>query len=138
MSRKTFVDANIPMYAAGANSPQKLDCATFIRAVAGGKVAGVTSVEILQEILHRYLHLKRPEMARQVYDSFRAVVHEVLPIDASDLDRARQLMDKYPKAKARDLLHLSVMIHHNIKVISSYDHDFDSFSEVERIEPASP
>lgn len=135
MSQKVFLDANVPMYAGGAASPQKADCVAFIRKVAAGGIAGVTSAEVLQEILHRYLHLKRPELARQVYDAFRNVAHEVFAVEVEDLDSARQLMDKYPKAKARDLVHVAVMIRRGITVLASYDADFDEFDEVQRITP---
>lgn len=135
MSRRVFVDANIPMYAGGAASPQKADSLDFMRKVAGGRIAGSSSSEILQEILHRYLHLKRPELARQVFDGFRAVIPTMFAVEAEDLDEARRLMDAYPRANARDLVHLAVMIRRNIKTIVSYDSDFDSFKEVTRVTP---
>lgn len=133
MSRRVFVDANVPMYAGGAASPQKADCLAFMRKVAEGKIAGTSSTEILQEILHRYLHLKRPELARQVFDGFRAVIPTMFAVEPEDLDEARRLMDAYPRAKARDLVHLAVMVRRGIKVIVSYDEDFDDFNEVTRV-----
>lgn len=133
MSRRVFLDANVPMYAGGAASPQKADCLAFMRKVAQGTIAGTSSAEVLQEILHRYLHLKRPELARQVFDGFRAVVPTMFAVEPEDLDEARRLMDAYPRAKARDLVHLSVMLRRGIKVIVSYDSDFDAFKEIERI-----
>jgi predicted nucleic acid-binding protein len=121
------------MYAAGAASPQKADCLAFMRRVAEGKIAGATSAEVLQEILHRYLHSKRPDLARQVFDGFRGATPTIHAVEPDDMDEARRLMDSYPHAEARDLVHLAVMIRRGIKIIVSYDGDFDAFAEIRRI-----
>lgn len=135
MSRRVFVDANVPMYAGGAASPQKSACLGFMRKVAEGRIGGTSSSAILQEILHRYLHLKRPELARRVFDGFRAVIPTMYAVEAEDLDEARRLMNAYPRANTRDLVHLAVMIRRSIRTIVSYDSDFDAFKEVTRLTP---
>lgn len=52
-----FVDANIPMYAAGVEHPLKQPCVAMLEAIAKGSLGAVTNVEVVQEILHRYTAL---------------------------------------------------------------------------------
>ena len=58
-----FVDANIPMYAVGAEHPLKAPCVHLLEAVAKREMRAVIDVEVLQEILHRYTSLGRREEA---------------------------------------------------------------------------
>jgi predicted nucleic acid-binding protein len=132
-----FIDANVPMLAAGRDDPRKSGCVEFLRKVALGKVAGATSSEVFQELLHRYLTGRDVEKGLMAYDQLRRLVHEVYPVEIDDVDRARGLAEKYPGATARDLLHVAVMERHRIKRIASYDEDFDEFREVDRVDPAS-
>jgi predicted nucleic acid-binding protein len=58
-----LIDANIFMYAAGRESPQRLPCQRFLeRIVSGEGPAACTDAEVLQEILHRYHSLKIPDI----------------------------------------------------------------------------
>ena len=52
--RLMYVDTSVFMYACGSPSPFKEPCAALLSAGAAGRVSLVTSVETLQEILHRY------------------------------------------------------------------------------------
>ncbi|MFZ4986373.1 MAG: PIN domain-containing protein [Blastocatellia bacterium] len=67
-----FIDANIFMYAAGKDSPQKKPCAQFLRKVITSGKANqyFTNSEVLQEILHRYRSLKLSEKAFELYRWF--------------------------------------------------------------------
>ena len=138
MSQKVFIDANVPMYAGGAASDYKVPSLTFLKRVAQGQTAGVTSAEVLQELLHRYLTSRDRKAGFGVYDMFRKVVHEVFSVDAEDVDRGRELAEKYQKSRARDLLHLAVMINRGVKTIASWDTDFDVFEEITRVDPGLP
>jgi predicted nucleic acid-binding protein len=124
------------MYAGGAASDYKDSSLGFLKRVAQGQTAGVTSAEVLQALLHRYLTSKDRKAGFAVYDTFRKVVHEVFSVDAEDVDRGRELAEKYPKSRARDLLHLAVMINRDVKTIASWDTDFDDFKEITRIDPS--
>jgi len=56
-----FVDSNIPMYLIGADHPNKAVARRLLeRAITTGEKL-VTSAEVLQEILHRYSAIDRPE-----------------------------------------------------------------------------
>jgi predicted nucleic acid-binding protein len=49
-----LIDANIFMYAAGAEHPHKEPSRMFLEQVARGEVDAALDAEVLQEILHRY------------------------------------------------------------------------------------
>ena len=51
---RVFIDANIPVYAAGNEHPNKEPSIRILEKISKGQIFGVTSAEILQEILHRY------------------------------------------------------------------------------------
>ncbi|MXY16055.1 MAG: VapC toxin family PIN domain ribonuclease, partial [Acidobacteria bacterium] len=65
-----FVDANVPMYAAGRNHAFKAPSARFMLAVARRRVDAVSDVEVLQEILHRYAAVRRPAVGFVGLESF--------------------------------------------------------------------
>ena len=132
-----LIDANIFMYAAGAEHPHKLPSARFLEQVSQDEIEAVVDAEVLQEILHRYRAIQRWPEGGQVYDLARRVVPVVIPITTEILDRARALLDRYPGLTARDALHAAVVLHHDLKAICSYDGDFDEIEGVERMEPAS-
>ena len=49
----------IRLYAFGAESPWREASVSFLRAAAARELAAVTSVETLQEIIHRYRSIRR-------------------------------------------------------------------------------
>lgn len=55
MSPPVFLDASIPIYAAGRAHPLKDPAVRLVAFVADHPDAFVTDVEVLQELLHRYL-----------------------------------------------------------------------------------
>jgi uncharacterized protein len=130
-----LIDANIFMYAAGAEHPHKEPSRVFLERVAEGEIEAVIDAEILQEVLHRYRALRRWPDGRRVYDLARQIVPLVIPVTAEVLDMARGLLDRYPDLVARDALHAGVALIHNARAFCSYDGDFDQIEGLRRIEP---
>ena len=56
-----LLDSNIPMYLVGKAHPHKIDAQELLQAAIGRGERLVTDVEVLQEILHRYVALDRRE-----------------------------------------------------------------------------
>lgn len=130
-----LLDANLFMYAAGTDHPNKAAAARFLERVAADEVEAVIDAETLQEILHRYRAIRRWEDGRRVYDHARTLVPVVLPVAAAVLDAARDLLDRYPALMARDALHAAVALAHTGGEICSFDADFDEIDGVRRTEP---
>jgi hypothetical protein len=135
MNEPLFVDANIPMYAHGAEHSYRLPCQSALKRIVDENIPAVISSEIVQEIIHRYLSLQRPQQAIQVAQDIMTVVSRVLPVTEADTRRALGLISRYPTLKARDLIHMAVMLENGLSRILSTDAHFDGVSEVERIDP---
>jgi uncharacterized protein len=131
-----LVDANVIMYAAGADHAAKKPSVSFLRRVAGGEVEASVDAEVLQEILHRYRAMGRWEAGRAVYDLARQLFPLVLPVTADVMDRARALLDENEALMARDALHAAVVLTGGLAGICTYDRDFDSIPGVRRMEPS--
>lgn len=130
-----LIDANVFMYAAGASHPHKAAAVAQLERFASGKEDGVVDAEILQEILHRYRSIGRWTEGSELYDLVRRIIPFVLPIHERVTDRARHLMDAYPRLMARDALHAAVVLENGLSGICTFDRDFDGIRGVKRIEP---
>jgi predicted nucleic acid-binding protein len=142
---RLFLDANIPTYAAGRDHPLKAPCKEVMRLAVRYPRSFFTGAKVLQEMLHRYLALRRwPEGKRVVLDFAALMASSIEPVTAGDVVRACDLADQYaarPGARlaARDLLHAAVMIRAEgdaAKIVSA-DGDFDELA-AERIERHDP
>ena len=130
-----LIDANIFMYASGAEHPYKNLSAEWLRRVAGGDQDAVIDAEILQEILHRYQAIARWEQGREVYDLAKTIAEQVLPVTEEVMDQAKKLLDAYKDITARDAVHVAVCQVYHLEGIISFDRDFDRINEINRIQP---
>jgi hypothetical protein len=131
-----FVDTAIVMYAGGAEHPLRAPCQRFLEDVADGRLEAVTSVEVIQEILHRFTAIGRPElgaaMARDALDLFAPV----LPVTHAVMRRMPELVETHPRLAARDLVHVATCLQEGISDIVSPDRGFDTVPGIHRIDPA--
>ena len=101
-----FIDSNIPMYLVGAAHPLKAVArARLEEAISGGERL-VTSAEVLQEILHRYVAIERREAIRPALDAILGVVDEVYPVERADVEKAAEVLAGRLRVSARDALHV--------------------------------
>ena len=130
-----LVDANIMMYAAGMDHPNKHASVALLEQVATEAIGAAIDAETLQEILHRYRAIRRWDDGKIVYDMTRRIFTKIIPITTLELDHARGLLDEYPALMARDALHAAVVKINNLSGICSFDHDFDLIDGIQRLEP---
>jgi predicted nucleic acid-binding protein len=130
-----LIDANIFMYAAGAEHRHKMASAELLNQVALGEIDAAVDAEVLQEILHRYRAIRRWQDGREVYALARRIVPLVVAITDDVVDRARDLLDEEPGLSARDALHAAVALGRGMSAICSYDRDLDQIAGLQRIEP---
>ena len=128
-----FVDSNIPMYLVGAPHPHKTDAQRLLeRAIADGERL-VTDAEVLQEILHRYVAIRRRDAIQPAFDALLGVVDEVFPVTLPDVERAKTIIHGHTEVSARDALHLAVMEGQGIAQVMSFDAGLDGFAGVRRL-----
>jgi predicted nucleic acid-binding protein len=128
-----LVDANIPMYLIGADHPNKIAARGALEGAVNREERLVTHVEVLQEILHRFTAIDRLAAIQPAFDVLLAVVDEVLPIDAEDVEAAKRIVLGGYQLSARDAVHLAVMRRHDIGTIMSFDRGFDRYPGLTRI-----
>ena len=130
---KVFVDSNIPMYVAGRDHPNREPSRRFFEAVRRSEFFAVTSTEVLQEILYRYVALGRVDHARDVYELFTQLCAEVLPVTLADTDRAKEIVCSGAKVSVRDAVHAAVMHNNGLTALASYDDGFDQLKGIKRL-----
>ena len=127
-----FVDSDIPMYLVGAAHPNKEAARRLLERAIGAGERLVTDAEVLQEILHWYHAIRRPDAIQPAFDALLGVVDEVFPIEQPDVERAKALMLGTPGLSARDAVHGAVMRRREIEELLSFDTGFDRISGIER------
>jgi uncharacterized protein len=128
-----LVDSNIPMYLIGTAHPNKEAARRAVEeAVAAGE-ALCADAEVLQEILHRYSAIRRPQDIDPAFDALLAIVDIVYPIERADVERARRLLHTTPSLSARDAVHIAVMQGRDIGRILSFDMGFDGIPGIIRL-----
>jgi predicted nucleic acid-binding protein len=128
-----FVDSNIPMYLVGAEHPHKIDAQRLLERCAVERQRLVTDVEVLQEILHRYVAIGRREAIAPAIEALLSIVDEVLPVELAVMLRARDIVLARLRVSARDALHVAVMEHHQIETILTFDRGFDEQPGIRRL-----
>jgi predicted nucleic acid-binding protein len=128
-----LVDSNIPMYLVGAPHAHKSDARRLLEKVVSERQSLVTDAEVLQEILHRYAAIDRRDAIQPAFDALMGVVDQVLAVDRSIAERAKQIVLGYRQLSARDAVHIAVMEHHGIEQIMTFDSGFDGFPGITRL-----
>ena len=136
MPRATFIDANVPIYAAGREHPYRQPCIQVLAAVNENPDGFVTDAEVFQEIMHHYRRTQRWDAGQTVVESFAAIMHgRVSPVDIDDVLAAGRLANEHPGVSTRDLLHLAVMRRLGVVSVVTADADFGRVPGIIRLDP---
>ena len=128
-----LVDSNVPMYLIGAPHPNKADAQRLLEQLISRQERLVTDAEVFQEILHRYVAIRRRDAIQPAFDVLNGLVDEVLPIEKRDLERAKEIVLGFAELSARDALHIAVVERHRIDAVLSFDRGFDDFPGLRRL-----
>lgn len=128
-----FIDSNIPMYLVGAPHPNKDAARRALELCITRGERMVTSAEVMQEVLHRYVSIGRPDAIQPALDALTGVVDEVFSIDAADVRAAKDVLMGRAPISARDALHVAIMKRHRVERIMSFDAGFDAIAWIERV-----
>jgi uncharacterized protein len=123
------------MYAAGQAHPLRDPSVRIVRLVRDGQLDGVISAEVVQEILHRFVAIRRPDIGARLARDALDLFSPVLPITHAVMARMPALIEGYPSLAARDLVHVATCLEHGLDTIVSPDRGLDAVSEVRRLDP---
>jgi uncharacterized protein len=121
------------MYLVGAPHAHKTDAQRLLERLVADRQPLVTDAEVLQEILHRYVSIKRRDAIQLAFDALLAIVDQVLPVDQKVVERAKGIVLGYQQLSARDAVHLAVMQQYGIERILTFDSGFDTFPGITRL-----
>lgn len=128
-----FVDSSVPMYLVGASRANKSRSAHLLEQAVSGDERLVTDAEVLQEILHRYAAIERPDAIQPAFDALLGIVDEVFAVESRDVTSAKEILLGEYGLSARDSLHVAIMRRHGIGRIMSFDADFDRYPGIPRM-----
>ena len=133
---KVFIDSNIPMYAAGQEHPNKEPSVKILELVSKGKIIGMASTEVLQEILYRYQAINILKKGLEVFDNFSKIMDDILSVNFQIMNEAKKiLMEKYKQnIFPRDAVHIATMNYYEINCIATYDKHFKIFKNIRYLE----
>lgn len=127
-----FIDANVLVYGASADSKRAQACASILRAVAAQDAGGVTSTAALEEVWDLERRGRVPGLAGLTARSLEMLT-PLLPITHEVFAAALGLAA--PNAGTNDRLHLACCLVNEIEVIVSSDQGLDGPHGVERVDP---
>ena len=128
-----FVDSNVPMYLVGAPHANKTEARRLLEGCIHREERLVTDAEVLQEILHRYVAIRRRDAIQPAFDALLGVVDEVFTIEHADVERAKTVVLGNDRLSARDALHVAVMERRRVKRLLSFDAAFDDVPGLARV-----
>ena len=128
-----FVDSNVPMYIVGEPHPNQERAIVLVDELIDDGERLITSVEVYQEILHRYTSIRRPRAIDIAINELDRLVDEVLPYNMREIRAARELLATVPGISARDALHVAVMRAAGCSRVLSFDGGFDNCPGIVRV-----
>ena len=77
--------------------------------------------------------IRRREAVQPAFDALLAFVDEVLPMDAADVQRAKEIVLSNEQLSARGAIHVAIMQREGIDQIMSFDAGFDQVPGITRL-----
>ena len=128
-----FVDSNIPMYLVGAPHPHKAQAQRLLDRCTANHERLVTDAEVFQEILHRFVAIRRRDAIQPAFDALLTIADDVFAVDLLVVERAKTIVLGNERLSSRDAVHLAVMQRERVERILSFDRGYDGIPGVERI-----
>ena len=128
-----FIDSNVPMYLVGAPHPNKDRALVLLTQLVQEGQRFVTSVEVYQEILHRYAAIRRLDAIDAAFESLDTIADDVLTFGMPEVRAARELVNSIDGLSARDALHVAVMRQAGTNRVLSFDSSFDDCPGIDRL-----
>jgi len=121
------------MYLVGAPHPHKADARRLLEGLIAAGERLVTSAEVMQEVVHRYVAIQRREAIQPAFEALLGIVDDVYAVEQEDVEAAKTQLDGIPSLSARDALHVAMMKRRGVHRILSFDAGFDAVPGLERI-----
>lgn len=134
---RVFLDSNVFIYAAGAESPLKAPCVDILRRAGAGDLDATTSVEVIQELHHVFRRRGRPADGVRLGRDVARLFPGLLSITRDDILRSGDILTARPQLSPRDALHAATALNNSIAIIISTETDLDHVDGLTRVAPAA-
>lgn len=121
-----FVDTNIFLYAIGLPHPRQGPAREFLAEAHRSGTGLGTSAEVVQELAHAYLPVRRYEAFSEALRLIEGLGVEVWPLEYGDVTLAMELHEQYPELSSRDLCHLASCRRRGVREIKTFDRNLDA------------
>ena len=121
------------MYLIGAPHPNKDAARRLLESCIERAERLVTDAEVLQEILHRYIAIRRRDAIQPAFNALVGIVDEVFPVELEDVERARDVLLGESRLSSRDAFHVAIMKRHGVRRILTFDTAFERAPGIERL-----
>ena len=121
------------MYIVGEPHDNKDRTEALLRRLRDSGERLVTDAEVYQEILHKCMSTRKPQMVDAAFRSLDDIVDKVFAVTMADIHSARDLLRAVPGISARYALHVAIMRRNGISRIFSFDSGLDAYPGIERI-----
>ena len=131
---RALIDSSVPLYALGSGSAYREPCRAVLAMLADGRLDGVASTEMIQEVVHHRLRMTGDP--RHAVADARDVTElvTVVPFDDEVLHSALDLIAG-TAIRGRDAVHAATAIVHGVPVVVSTDSAFDVVPGLRRLDP---
>lgn len=126
-----FVDSNVPMYLVGGAHPARDRLVVWLHDHRDALL--VTSAEVYQEIIHRYVAIDRRAAIADAFAALDALAEIAHPVTRDDVGLAHEIALRHRALSGRDCLHVAVMERHAVAHILSMDAGFDHVPGLSRL-----
>ena len=120
----TFVDTNVVMYTVGRPHPLREPAREFFADAAQHRKPLCTSAEVLQELVHAYLSVKRESTLDSAMALIASAGIEIWHLESNDVYLAWRLRTQFPTLAARDLCHLASCRRRGVTDVMTFDRAF--------------
>lgn len=119
------------MYIVGTHHPNRTRATTTMARAIADSERLVIDAEVLQEILHRYVSIRRLDAVGPAMAAILDQVDAVFPMEREDVTLAAEIV-RTSRLSARDAIHVAVMRRRGVTRIMTFDRGFDGVEGIER------
>jgi len=137
-NEEVYIDSNIFLYPIlydVDNNDEAKRAEQFLGKVARSEISGITSVLTWDEVVWITQKNLGKDDASKIGKEFLIFPNlSFKKITLSIINKAQDIFSKN-NIKPRDAIHVACALDNNVKIIYSFDNDFEKIKEIERIEP---
>ncbi len=129
-----YIDTSILLAAASEGEAEA--SRRVVAAVGDGRLEGVISAEVLQELLHMASWRQSRAQGLLLVDIAGKLFPHARPVGAATVARAAELLRTTPRLGTRIAIHAAAMAEAGVRDVVSLDPEFGLVSGIRRLDPA--